>query len=148
MYKLNPQKLYTRFFPGTTAYYPIKSRHYTLTHSDKSGNLFLSIALTYMNTQITPNRDEVLAKWSKDAASFGVYIHVDSEPVKTFADSERRLAIFKRELPLALEAIRFGDRKLFCMYPHLDCADILVYFKSTYPALTKTERWGKLADYR
>ena len=41
-----------------------------------------------------------------------------------------RLAIFKRELPLVLEALRFGDRRLFEAHPELDQAPILVHFQA------------------
>ncbi|MBP2635539.1 MAG: hypothetical protein H6Q72_1446 [Firmicutes bacterium] len=150
MKKLDPNKLYVSFFPGTSTTYPIIPRYYTLTHSDETGDLFLSIGSTYIYDQISKNRDEVLGKWknNKEQITFSVNIHVDSEPVKSFADSSLRYSIFKRELPLALEAIRFGDQALFILNPYLDRANIVIHFSSSYPKLCKTESWGTFADYR
>ena len=47
MAHLNPEKLHVNFFGGANAYGPIKPRAYTLTHSDATGDLFLSIGQHY-----------------------------------------------------------------------------------------------------
>jgi hypothetical protein len=59
-----------------------------------------------------------------------------------------RYAIFKRELPLVLEAFRFGDRELFETHPDLDQARILVHFHATQPRYNQIESWGAPSDYR
>lgn len=46
---------------------------------------------------------------------FHVYLHVDgNNPIVTGV----RNHIFRRELPLALEAIRYGDRKFLSLTPN------------------------------
>jgi len=150
MNRLDPNKLYVRFYPGVTPKKPINFRHYTLTHSDEMGDLFLSVALAYAYNEITSMRDEVLAEllYQEDQYNLLVYIHVDSQPAKDLADSTFRYHIFQRELPLALEAIRYGDQVLFDLYPALNSAPIQIHFDSIYATLCKTEYWGTFADYR
>ncbi|MBP2630022.1 MAG: hypothetical protein H6Q70_650 [Firmicutes bacterium] len=150
MNRLDPNKLYVRLHPGVTPRKPIIFRHYTLTHSDDTGNLFLSVALEYDYSELTPMRDEVLAEWlyHENQYSFLVNLHVDSQPAKDLADSTFRYHIFKRELPLALEAIYYGDQVLFDLYPSLNSTPILIHFDSVYSTLCKTEYWGTFADYR
>ncbi|MDF2564014.1 MAG: hypothetical protein K0Q53_409 [Massilibacillus sp.] len=80
MNRLDPNKLYVRFYPGVTPKKTITFRHYTLTHSDETGDLFLSIALEYAYSEITSMRDEVLAEWLYQENQYRllVNIHVDS----------------------------------------------------------------------
>ena len=68
MSQLNPQKLQVKFAEGITPYGPVIPRAYTLTHSDSTGELFLTVGLQYDHRQISGwytrlMRDEVLAEW-------------------------------------------------------------------------------------
>ena len=142
MSRLDPQKLYVTLGDGVTKISPIYGRKYTLTHSDETGELFLFIGLQYAYYKITEMRDEVLAVWVsyQDHPALYVYVYVDGE----FGPARARIRnqIFQRELPLALEAIRFGDDQLFQRYPKLDQAPILIHFDSSYPKLNRIEDWG------
>jgi hypothetical protein len=153
MKSLNPEHLHTEFLPGTTNESPLRPRRYTLTHSDKTGQLFLCVGLEYNQCQISGwytrlMRDEVLAEWKHDNEDYSlwVYLHVSGGIV--FGRSGWREAIFRRELPLVLEAIRYGDNQLFMVYPELDQAPIYVYFQSSDPRYQKIEQFGVLSDYR
>ncbi len=86
MNRLDPNKLYVKFHPGVTPKKPSTFRHYTLTHSDDTGNLFLSIALDYAYNEITAMRNEVLAEWlyQQDQSNLLVNIHVDSQPTRHY----------------------------------------------------------------
>jgi hypothetical protein len=66
MKRLNPEKLQVEYRNGVTTTEPVGGRKYTLTHSDKTGDLFLTIGLEYAFDQITKMRDEVLAEWQFD----------------------------------------------------------------------------------
>lgn len=148
MKKLNPEKLYVEFRPGVTPTEPILSRRYTLTHSDITANLFLTVGLEYACDKISKMRDEVLAEWrSHDGYPFlYVYIYVDGQFGAAISDI--RNTIFRRELSLALEAIRYGDRRLFMAHPQLDNAPIWIYFDSTNPYYNRFENWGTPKDYK
>jgi hypothetical protein len=67
MNALNPCKLHVTFHAGNSAGVLAFPRRYTLTHSDMTGDLFLTIRAEYDQTQIAGlytllMRDEVLAE--------------------------------------------------------------------------------------
>lgn len=141
MSKFQPEKLSVKYRNGVTATGPIFPRCYTLTHSDATGQLFLTIGTQYAWDKLNPMRDEVLGTWTPNGAFFCVYVYIDQGEYdeKTVA---KRNAIFRRELPLALTAIRYGDRQLFATYPYLDSASIIIHFMSTYPQFARQENGG------
>ena len=66
--RLRPEKLHVRFLPGAAPEGPVTSRCYTLTHSDTTGDLFLTIGPKHDREQISGlytrlMRDEILAEW-------------------------------------------------------------------------------------
>jgi hypothetical protein len=151
--RLRPEKLHVRLLEGVTAEGPVTPRRYTLTHSDTTGELFLTIGPSFDKAQISGwytrlMRDEVLAEWhhDDDGPSLHVYCHVSGGLV--FGTARWRDAIFRHELPLVLEAFRHGDRGLFEAVPELDDVPIRVHFRSGRRRYRRTERWGTPADYR
>lgn len=146
MIRLNPEKLSVEFRPGVTATKPIIPRRYTLTHSDITAELFLTIALVYAYDKTNSMRDEVLGEWIKKGEKyfFYVYLYVDGKnPMITAI----RNYVFRRELPLALEAIKYGDKELFNSHPELNTSPIIVHFMSSIYQFNKIENWGTFSDY-
>lgn len=144
----NPEQLYIDFREGVTTTQPLIGRKYTLTHSDKTGELFLTIGLKFAYDKISNMRDEVLAEWREDSNSdyLFVYIYLDSQ-----ADSDvtaKRDKIFRQELPMALQAIRYGEQRLFDARPDLDEAQIWIMFDSTDPELNRYDYYGTFAEYK
>lgn len=148
MEKLNPDKLNVEFRSGVTPIEPIIGRKYTLTHSDITADLFLTIGLEYAYDKINKMRDEVLGEWRIDNGWVYLYIYVYVDGQFRPEESAIRNTIFRRELPLALEAIRYGDSRFFIAHPELDNAQIWVHFDSTYPYYNKFENWGTPKDYK
>ena len=153
MERLNPLKLHVTYLTGTTPENLVVPRLYTLTHSDITGKLFLSIGNQYDKKQISKlytrlMRDEVLAELMKegDGLAFRVYCHVSGGFV--FGRAKWRYNIFRSELPLALEAFRYSDKTIFELNPALDNTPVLIHFKSTDSRFDKVEDWGTMADYR
>jgi hypothetical protein len=153
MARLNPEKLHVDYLPSVTTAGPTRPRRYTLTHSDRTGDLLLSIGSDYNDKQISGwytrlMRDEVLAEWldDQDQMALHVYCHVSGGPI--FGRARWRESIFRREMPLVLEAIRHGDQAFFAAHPELETAPILVHFQSSSHNRSKTEEWGKLGDLR
>ncbi|MGP4107965.1 staygreen family protein [Virgibacillus sp. L01] len=144
---LNPDKLYVEFREGITATEPIIHRRYTLTHSDITAELFLTIGLRFARDKFGPMRDEVLGEWTKIRGCYvyNVYLDVNGQSNQTVA--AKRNDIFRRELPLALRAIRYGDSRFFISHPELNNSPIIVHFKSLYPQLNKIENWGTFVKY-
>ena len=150
---LNPDKLHVTYFAGAIPDDLIVPRRYTLTHSDVTGELFLSIGGSFNKQQISGiytrlMRDEVLVELSHDVDNlvFRVYCHISGGFV--FGPARFRYNIFKSELPLVLEAIRYGDQVLFERNPELDNAPVLVDFQSTNCRFNKVEDWGTLLEFK
>jgi len=153
MNRLNPEKLHVTYLPDTTPEELILPRRYTLTHSDRTGELFLTIGIRYDTKQTSRlytrlMRDEVQAELTRggDGLVFRVYCHVSGGFV--FGTARWRYKIFKSELPLVLEAIRFCDKYLFEKTPPLDNSKVLIHFQSTDNRFNKVEDWGLIADYK
>lgn len=125
----------------------IQNRFYTLTHSDETGELFLFIDTKYREDKFSKHRDEVISCWREIDNKYilEVYLCIDGED--NFGDIEKRDIIFREELPLALEAIVYGDRGIFFGNKSLIDSPIIVYFNSSDPKYNKIERWGRVSDY-
>jgi len=153
MNRLNPEKLHVTYLSGTTPEKLTLPRRYTLTHSDRTGELFLTIGGQYDKQQISKlytrlMRDEVLAELADDGDRlvFKVYCHVSGGFI--IGTAKWRYNIFQSELPLVLEAIRYGDCVLFERNTELDNAPVLINFKSTNSRLNKVENWGTLLEFK
>jgi hypothetical protein len=150
---LKPEKLHVRFVSEATPEGPVPPRCYTLTHSDATGDLYLTIGPDVDHAQVSGwytrlLRDEVLAEWreGEDGPALHVHCHVSGGLV--LGPAGWRDAIFRHELPLVLKAFRLGDQGLFEAEPGLDEAPIWVHFHATQPRYNRTEPWGVPADYR
>jgi hypothetical protein len=153
MSRLDPGKLHVQLGAGVGTDGSLVPRCYTLTHSDSTGDLFLTVAPTVDQKQISGwytrlMRDEVVAEWqeSEDGPALHVFCHVSGG--FAFGSAGMRYGIFQRELALVLEALRFGDAGLFEARPELDRAPIWIHFQSTNRRYHKTESWGSPAQYR
>ena len=134
MSRLIPEKLEVIIKGDITETGPIIPRRYTLTHSDATGKLTLTIGSQHDPKQISGwytrlMRDEVLAEWIKrdSLCSLDVYCHVSGGLI--FGGSSMRESIFLNEMPLVLEALRFGDRLLFDRHVELDDAVIRIHLQ-------------------
>jgi hypothetical protein len=153
MTRLNSEKLHVTYMNDITPDAPVIPRFYTLTHSDSTGDLFLSIGSCYDTKQISGlytrlMRDEVLAELKRDPDEPTLNVHCHVSGGFVFGRAKWRYNIFCSELSLALEAIRFGDKAFFDHDPKLDKTPVLVHFKSTDKRYNKTEKWGSLGQYR
>jgi hypothetical protein len=152
MSELNPAKLSVTFLEGVSENNPIVPRAYTLTHSDTTGDLFLTIGPVYNKAQVSGwytrlMRDEVLAEWQfSNEASFHVHCHVSGGLI--LGSASWRLSIFKRHMRMVLEAFRYGDHGLFEAHPALDQARIRIHFHSSDKRYNRTEEWGIFQEYR
>ncbi|MGD8399015.1 MAG: staygreen family protein, partial [Anaerolineae bacterium] len=111
MSRLRPEKLHVTLAPGTEPEALRTPRRYTLTHSDMTGDLYLTIDADYDRAKISGllahlMRDEVLAEWreGKDGHTLHVFCYVSGGLV--LGTAGWRDGIFRHELPLVLEAFR------------------------------------------
>lgn len=150
MTRLNPEKLHVTFISPSTEKGPITPRFYTLTHSDRTGDLFLTIGPDYNQKQIKGwytrlLRDEVLAQWCINDKKY--FINIYCQVGRGLGTTKYREAIFRRELPLVLEAFNYGDRTFYQTHPQLDETQILIYFQAKKSKNDKIENWGKIGKY-
>jgi hypothetical protein len=76
LFNFSPHRLHLQYLPGTEETGPLEARRYTLTHSDRTGELQLSIGQDWHHAQFSGwykklMRDEVLAEW-RGAAAAGI----------------------------------------------------------------------------
>lgn len=127
-------------------------RKYTLTHSDKTGDLFLTVDCDYDYEQISSlytrfMRDEVVAEWKKDQDQYRLHVYVHVSGGLVFGWASMRYRIFQHHMPLVLKTIRNGDYRLFELFPELDQSPIFIHFESNRKKYNKIERFGILKDY-
>ena len=152
MKELDPQKLHVTFQEGVSANELSLPRRYTLTHSDFTGDLFLTIGSDHDQKQISGfytrlMRDEVLAELKRDEAgiTLHVYCHVSGGIV--FGRAGWRFDIFHHHMRMVLESLRYGDRELVSTNPDLNRAVVKVHFVSNHKRYDCIEEQGLLEDY-
>lgn len=151
MSAFNPEKLHVRFDEGMQAPGDIYPRCYTLTHSDQSGDLYLSIGQAFDQKQISGwytrlMRDEVVGEWQPgDPPSLHLHLHVSGGLI--LGSARWRDAIFRSHLPLVLDAICYGDQAFLQENPTLKHAPVLIHFHAKQGDLNCVEQRGIVNDY-
>ncbi|MGL4737798.1 MAG: staygreen family protein [Cellulosilyticaceae bacterium] len=148
MPKINPKKVFTEYRNGVTLTSPIARRHYTLTHSDTTGDLFVVVATDYAKDQLSSMHDEVLLEWRIEHAQPYLYGEVLVDGPQVPGNPAIRNAIFIKEIPTALQAIRYGDHYLFEAHPELETAPVRINFKSSKSQYNKERNFGPIGRYR
>lgn len=157
MSDLDPNKLFVTHQPGDRpaerSASEIEPRRYTLTHSDMTGDLFLSIGHDYDQAQLSGwqtrlMRDEVLAEWKAGRTGPELHVHCHVSGGLIFGGARWRYQIFQRHMRQVLEAFRHGDRELIEDHPDLDDALVYVHFYAPGTPFDGEEHWGVLGDYR
>ena len=143
----NPQKLHIHNCASGMA-----ERRYTLTHSDTTGELFLTIAAEYDPGQVSGwytrlMRDEVLGEWLFEGRQPSLHIHCHVSGGVLFGTAGYRYGIFKGHLPLVLQVICSADKGFLIENPALLDAPIFVHFHSRSLAYNKMENYGIARDY-
>ena len=152
MRELHPEKLHVTYQEGTLAKELSLPRRYTLTHSDFSGDLFLTIGSEYDRRQISGlytrlMRDEVLAELRREGSEtiLHVYCHVSGGIV--LGSAAGRNEILHYHMRLVLEALRYGERELVSSNPDLNRSAVKVHFASNLKKYDCVEEWGCLQDF-
>jgi hypothetical protein len=152
MAALTPEKLHTRFIDPTLPAEPLQPRCYTLTHSDSTGDLFLTIAEDFDRQQISGwytrlMRDEVLASWQLDEGEMSLHVHCHVSGGLVFGKASWRARILQHHMPQVIEAFHHGERALIQAHPWLDQARVVVHFHARQDTLDQTIDYGSFGDY-
>lgn len=153
MAEFQPEKLHVRLEEAEVDTPGLLPRRYTLTHSDRTGDLFLAIAREYDEKQISGvytrlMRDEILAEWTSEGGQLALEVHCHVSGGLVLGSPAWRASIFKHHMRQVLQAIRHGDRQHFAEHPQLDLAPIKVHFHSHKPDYQTVEPWGTCGEYR
>ena len=127
-------------------------RRYTLTHSDVTGELFLTIASDYDHKQINGwytrfMRDEVLAEWLQEGGEYSLHLYCHVSGGIVFGTAGMRYRIFRQHMPLVLQAFHEGDGAMYEQQPELKQAQVNVHFYAWQKRNQKVEVWGSIGDY-
>jgi hypothetical protein len=122
-----------------------------LTHSDSTGDLFLTIGSEYDYEQISSlytrfMKDQVLGEWLKKEDHYELHLYMHVSGGFCFGWASLRNRIFCYHLPLVLEAFRYGDKRINEKVPELENSQILVHFKSKNKKYDRVENYGKIKD--
>lgn len=129
-------------------------RIYTLTHSDITAKLTLAISREINRAQLSGwysafQRDEVVAEWKRVKGHMALHVHCHISGGNLYHNliARFRAYIFRRELPVVLEAFIYGDRELFQAQPELLQRSLVwVYFHSNVRQYNRLECWGPLVE--
>ena len=127
-------------------------RCYTLTHSDRTGELFLTIARDYNREQVGGwytrlMRDEVLGQWTQEGGEYALHLYCHVSGGILFGTAGMRYNIFQRHMPLVLGAFHEGDGAMYGKSPELKNTPVSVHFSAWQKRYRKTEMWGSIGEY-
>lgn len=140
--------VYIEYRDNVTPTSPLEERTYTMTHSDDTGDLFVTIGLTYAEDKTNELQDQVYLRWVKLNNKDLLYGNVLIDGDNITGNAKVRDEIFKREMPLALQAIYVADSPFFKAYPDLASTPVLISFNSSDPKYNKLYSYGAIGDYR
>ncbi|MBN1329745.1 MAG: hypothetical protein JXA54_09755 [Candidatus Heimdallarchaeota archaeon] len=124
MGNLNPAKLHVKYVNVTEEVFSLP-RKYTLTHSDKTGDLYLTISNIIDEKQISDRytkfmRDEVLGEWKINDQINEVHLYFHISGGFVFGWAKLRDTIIRSHLALVFQSIRYGERNLILKNQFLD----------------------------
>lgn len=149
MNMIDPGRLHVTYSPPASIFAPIDHRRYTMTHSDSTGELFVTIGCEYDVSAINPYmRDEVLTEWVREDGQY----RLNGRVYISGGEFDRQMAqvrymIFKREMGTALAAIVNGDAGFFTYHPWLLDAPITIHFESVFPEYDQMVYFGTPRQY-
>lgn len=141
------RQIFVEYRDRVTKTSPLQNRTYTMTHSDETGDLFVTIGLLYATDMTNELQDQVYLRFTpfEDKWILSGEVLIDSEEFE--GNNQVRYDIFKREMPLALQAIYTADKPFFDTYPELKETPVLIRFKSTDPKYDKLYDYGPISNY-
>jgi len=146
--KLDPQTVFVQYRNEIYPNDPVINRKYTITHSDKTAEMFVFVAEAYAEDQINGMRDEVRVAWEKKDEIPILIGSVLIDGDGNTRNAKVRNMVFYYEMPTALQALRQADRFLFMKYPELDKARVEIHFISSSPEYDKTYDFGMIGIYQ
>ena len=148
MKKIDPSKVVIEMRDYVTPHEPVLNRKYTMTHSDETAELFVTIGKKYAEDKVEALRDEVRMEFEDTENGLILMGEVLIDGDGVIGKKEFRNNIFAREMDIALQAIRYADQKLFSCIRELDDIPVLIWFRSEDPEYNKLYDYGTMKEYR
>jgi hypothetical protein len=153
MSDLKPEKQHVTYQGGASEKDLSLPRCYTLTHSDRTGELFLTIGPEFDRRQISGwytrlMRDEALAELRQEGQAFALHIHVHVSGGLALGSARMRDDILHHHMPLVIEAIAFADRRIFSSRPELMKTRVWVHYVSNREKYDRVEDQGTIDAYK
>jgi hypothetical protein len=151
MSEFNPFNLHVFFNDKLNTQDSLLPRKYTLTHSDFTGDLFLSIGPEYDYKKFSGFysrllRDEVLGQWqNNNLIVLNLYCHVSGGIV--LGSAKWRKSIFRHHMKMVIQAMCYGDGAFLKKNRDFLHAPIYVHFLARQKKLESVEKWGIINDY-
>lgn len=143
MLNFEPEKLHLKIMDEEPCY-NLTPRKYTLTHSDETGELFLTVGKNY---EYSKAADQVLAEWVAEDGKYSLNLYIEVDGGAGLTQTVGRDKMFREALPLVLKAIVYGDKEFLDSHKEVMNAPIIVNFRSSIPEYNKVEDWGAVKDY-
>jgi hypothetical protein len=119
-------------------------RRYTLSHTDRTADLFLSVGTEYDREAVEQNQTGQMPAGLLAELTGGDAPRLTVRCRDEGAGGQR----LEKELPLALAVIRYGDRFFYERHPELDQAEVIVQSEATGPSAQEDREFGRVTDYR
>jgi hypothetical protein len=147
------EKLHISFLEGISPGELSFPRKYTLTHSDFTGEMFLSIDGKYNARQYSGfysrlMRDEVLAELKKDPEGIALHVYGHVSGGCAFGGARWRNDLLHYHMPSVIKVLRYGERQMISMNPEVDRAHVWVHFSSHRARYNRVEDWGVFSKYQ
>lgn len=141
-------KVSAEFRDGVKYSEPILGRKYTVTHSDDTTELFVTIGKKYAKDKFGPLRDQVLLEFKCCCGKLILKGRVELDLPGGGITTKQRSDIFMREMNVALSGIKTADRELFKTCSSLNKCPILIDFRSKDSGYHRELCFGTMSDYK
>jgi hypothetical protein len=153
MSDLQHEKVHISFLDGVSPQQLSFPRKYTLTHSDFTGEMFLSIGRKYNTKQYSGfytrlMRDEVLGELKKDSEGIALHVYGHVSGGCAFGGARWRNDLLHYHMPSVIEAFHFGERQMISLHPEIDTARVWIHFLSRLARYNRVEDWGIFSKYQ
>ncbi|MBN2258646.1 MAG: hypothetical protein JW704_12670 [Anaerolineaceae bacterium] len=152
MSDLKPEKLHVTYQGKTSDKVLSLPRRYTLTHSDRTGDLYLTIGADYDLEQISGwytrlMRDEALGEWLEEGRHLSLHIYCHVSGGFVLGGAKWRNDILHHHMRLVIEAIVHGDRSIITSQSRLAKSKVWVHFGSHKASFNRVEDWETVEAY-
>lgn len=127
---------------------PILNRYYTLTHSDETGDLFLTIGPKY-DDSISESllKDAVFGKWVVNCINCHILMLFVDVGYDSYEICKKRYNTFKTHLPHAISGIIKGDIDFLNTNKTLLDSKIYLKFNCKYDEFNNFDDYGYIKKY-